>query len=86
MQIVIDIPNEVKEVFDKASKDDIYGCFYDYNSLIGNAIKNGVVLPEKHGRLIDADVLPCDDAISRTEFIVALMDSGIDHLQADNLI
>jgi hypothetical protein len=61
MQIVIDIPNEAKEVFDKASKDDIYGCFYDYNSLIGNAIKNGVVLPEKHGRLIDADEV--DDAI-----------------------
>ena len=29
---------------------------------------------------------PCEDAISRTEFIVALVDSGIDHLKADNLI
>ena len=34
----------------------------------------------------DLEQEPCEDAISRTEFIVALMDSGIDHLQADNLI
>ena len=44
MQIVIDIPEEVKEAFDKASKDDINFCFYDFNSLIGKAIQNGTVL------------------------------------------
>ncbi len=41
MQIVIDIPEKVKEIFDNATKDDIYGNYYDFNSIIGNAIKNG---------------------------------------------
>ena len=41
MKLVIDIPQEVKEAFNKASKDDINFCFYDYNSVIGKAIKYG---------------------------------------------
>ena len=46
MKLVIDIPQEVKEAFDKASKDDINFCFYDYNSVIGKAIKNGTPLDD----------------------------------------
>ena len=59
MKYIIELPKEVKEKFDNATKDDIYGSYYDYNSVIGNAIKNGTPLSEGHGRLIDADVL-CD--------------------------
>lgn len=44
MKIVIDIPKEVKEAFDKA--DDINFCFYDYNSMIGKAIQNGTPLDD----------------------------------------
>lgn len=44
MKIVIDIPNDVKKAFDGATKDDLYGRYYDANSLIGNAIKNGIPL------------------------------------------
>ncbi len=57
MQIVIDIPEEVKQTFDNAKNEDLYGNYYDYNSLIGKAIQNGIQLPEGHGRLIDADAL-----------------------------
>lgn len=57
MKYIIELPEEVKEKFDNATKDDIYGSYYDYNSVIGNAIKNGTPLPKRHGRLIDADVL-----------------------------
>lgn len=46
MKLVIDIDEEVKRAFDKATKDDIYGCYYDYNSVIGKAIKNGTPLPK----------------------------------------
>ena len=46
MQIVIDIPKEVKEVFDKAKEDDLNGSYYDYNSIIGKAIQNGTPLPK----------------------------------------
>ena len=57
MQIVIDIPEEVKEAFDNASKDDIDCSFYDYNSVIGKAIRNGTALPKGHGRLVDVSDL-----------------------------
>ena len=46
MKLVIDIPQEVKEAFDKANKDDINFCFYDYNSVIGKAIKYGTPLDD----------------------------------------
>ena len=46
MKIVIDIPEEAKEVFDKAKEDDLNGSYYDYNSIIGKAIQNGTPLPD----------------------------------------
>ena len=46
MKIVIDIPEEVKKVFDKAKEDNLKGSYYDYNSLIGKAIQNGTPLPD----------------------------------------
>ena len=50
MQIVIDIPEEVY-------KDTIEfrTLFDEYMEDIRNAVKNGVLLPKGHGRLIDAD-------------------------------
>lgn len=47
MKYIIELPEEVKEKFDNATKDDIYGSYYDYNSVIGNAIKNGTPLSEE---------------------------------------
>ena len=46
MKYIIELPEEVKEKFDNATKDDIYGNYYDYNSVIGNAIKNSTPLEE----------------------------------------
>ncbi len=57
MQIVIEISEEVKQAFDRASSQDIYGCYYDYNSVIGKAIKNGIVLPKGYGALYDGNEL-----------------------------
>jgi len=47
MKYIIELPEEVKEKFDNATKDDIYGSYYDYNSVIGNAIKNSTRLEEE---------------------------------------
>lgn len=55
MQIVIDIPKEVKRAFDCAESNDLKGCYYDHGGVIGNAIKNGTPLPKR--RIIDADEL-----------------------------
>ena len=50
MQIVIDIPKE-KDLLDKA----IWGRLNDYEdiNILIDALKNGTVLPENHGRLIE---------------------------------
>ena len=48
MQIVIDIPDNYK--LDKIKNGTIA------SKIILNTIKNGVILPKGHGRLIDADV------------------------------
>lgn len=64
MKIVIDIPEEAKKAFDNANKDDIYGCFYDYNSVIGKAIKNGTPLPQcKDCKHFETDVVATVDGI-----------------------
>lgn len=39
MKFVICIPSDVKKQFDKATEEDLYGCYYDRHSIIGNAIK-----------------------------------------------
>ena len=55
MKLIIDIPEEVKEVFDKAKEDDLNGSYYDYNSIIGKAIQNGTPLPKGHWIDINGD-------------------------------
>ena len=44
MKYVIDIPDVTKKVFDNA--DNTYFSFYDYNSVIGKAIRNATPLEE----------------------------------------
>ena len=46
MQIVIDIPKEAYEIIKKDTESEMY---------IIQVIKQGIPLPENHGRLIDAD-------------------------------
>lgn len=84
MQIVIDIPEEVKQTFDNAKNEDLYGNYYDYNSLIGKAIRNGTPLPKGHGRLIDADafIARMEDASKRQQYKKLLID---DYLTVDDV-
>jgi hypothetical protein len=44
MKLIIDISEEVKQTFDNAKNEDLYGNYYDRNSLIGKAIQNGIPL------------------------------------------
>ena len=57
MQIVIDIPKEMYETI----KDGTYcGSLYE-------ELKNGILLPKGHGRLIDADALK-EETYTMTEW------------------
>ncbi len=51
MQIVIDIPEEIKAVIDRNGTNEIVA------ETLWQAVMNGTLLPKGHGRLIDADKL-----------------------------
>ena len=55
IELVIKIPEEAKRAFDCAESNEMKGSYYDHGGVIGEAIKNGVLLPKGHGRLIDVD-------------------------------
>ena len=69
MQVVIDIPKEFEEHFNKDRfEDSLHRLSADAHLIAGNyeqetaimlinAFKNGIPLPKGHGRLIDADNL-----------------------------
>ncbi len=55
MQIVININNELYEYFSKRRTMHDDGYFSHVGKLI-KALRNGILLPKGHGRLIDADL------------------------------
>ena len=56
MQIVIDIPEDVKAVIDRKGTNEIVA------ETLWQAVKNGKSLPKGHGRLIDeSDLTPDSD-------------------------
>ena len=52
MQVVIDIPNNMKEMC-RWHKDCVCNLTSIEVDILAEAIRNGVVLPKGHGRLID---------------------------------
>ena len=83
MEIVIKIPNfewlENEEDFKTAVKEYDQGTKFDKE--IRNALINGKILPEHHGRLIDADDLREDFKTSKKISFVERMDISciVDH-------
>lgn len=59
MQIVIEIPEEYRKIFEtekcKSKFDSLASNEFGY--VLRKAFENGTLLPKNHGRLIDADVL-----------------------------
>ena len=46
MKLIIDIPEEAKQVFDKAEYNYLKGGYYDCGGIIGKAIQNGIPLDD----------------------------------------
>ena len=44
IKLIIEIPKETKQVFDKAESNDLKGGYYDHGGVIGKAIQNGIPL------------------------------------------
>ena len=76
MQIVIDIPDEVKAKID----DNINACDLDIYDCVIIAVKNGTPLPKGHGRLIDADAAEKEMNKSEVE-----ADRNADYYTADKI-
>lgn len=52
VELIIKIPEEVKEAFDNANMADVDCYVNDYDLILGKAIKNCITLPKGHGGLI----------------------------------
>jgi len=44
VKLIIEIPKETKQAFDKAESNDLKGGYYDHGGIIGQAIQNGLQL------------------------------------------
>ena len=57
MQIVIEIPEELKNKIDNANEDNYRTYLWWFETTLYCAIKNGTPLPEHHGDLVDRNEL-----------------------------
>lgn len=57
MQIVIDIPEELKNKIDNANEDNYKTYLWWFETTLYCALKNGTPLPKGHGRIGDLDAL-----------------------------
>lgn len=46
VKLIIEIPKETKQAFDKAESNDLKGGYYDHGGIIGKAIQNGIPLDD----------------------------------------
>ena len=44
VKLIIEIPKETKQAFDKAESNDLKDGYYDHGGIIGKAIQNGIPL------------------------------------------
>lgn len=57
MELVINIPEELKNKIDNANEDNYRTYIWWFETTLYCAIKNGTPLPKGHGRLGDLDAL-----------------------------
>lgn len=46
MKLIVDIPEEVKQEFDKTESIALKGAYFDLDGIIGKAIQNGIPLDD----------------------------------------
>lgn len=60
IELVIKIPEELKNKIDNANEDNYRTYIWWFETTLYCAIKSGTPLPKGHGRLIDEDQIPGD--------------------------
>ena len=61
IELVIKIPEELKNKIDNANEDNYRTYLWWFETTLYCAIKDGTPLPKGHGRLIDEDTLWFED-------------------------
>ena len=60
MQIVIEIPEELKNKIDNANENNYKTSLWGFETTLYCAIKNGTPLPKRHGKLFDSEAYYAD--------------------------
>ena len=69
MQIVIDIPEELKNKCDELEFEKAINYVRWFDGTLTNAIKNGTVLPE-HGDLVDRSEIEVEEDVYNQTYII----------------
>ena len=57
MKLIVDIPEEVKQEFDKTESIALKGAYFDLDGIIGKAIQNGIPLDDVKAEIEKATTL-----------------------------
>ena len=73
VKLIIEIPKEAKQAFDKAQSNDLRGGYYDCGGLIGKAIQSGIPLNDVKAEIQAKEMVETD--IAREFYNMALVDA-----------
>lgn len=71
MKLIVDIPEEVKQEFDKTESIALKGAYFDLDGIIGKAIQNGILL---------------DDVKAEIDQLPLVLYAGYDHIEKDSVM
>ena len=66
MKLIVDIPEEVKQEFDKTESIALKGAYFDLDGIIGKAIQNGIPLDDVKAEIDQSPDLNPDYPMDKT--------------------
>lgn len=78
IELVIKIPEQIKQAFDKAESNDLKGGYYDHGGIIGKAIQDGTPLDSVKAEIkrMEYHMIDCDVLVSQEEVLDILDNIG----------
>ncbi len=78
VKLIIEIPKETKQAFDKAKSNDLKGGYYDHGGIIGKAIQNVTPLDSVKTEIkrMEYHMIDCDVLVSQEEVLDILDNIG----------
>lgn len=73
VKLIIEIPKEAKQAFDKAKSYDLQGGYYDHGGIIGKAIQSGIPLNDVKAEIQAKEMVETE--VAREFYNMALADA-----------